>query len=199
MASIDVFLCTLDDPSDKIRCGLRNAVFSRWGQEFNTNLISVTPIMIGSSNRQFQGQRRIWCEERTESDIYVCAEDDCMPLGRDFATRGVALMHKYSDYSILTANLLPGQWEYRNYPEEIIDVPHLGTGGINFIRKGTLRDILPYDGRFFDEAAQTAAARSHGLRVGIMRDIPTNHLGTGLSTLWPQPYTGKTQIADRVY
>lgn len=189
MSLIDVFLCTC--ATDPIRKGMFDAVYHRWLRETIINLTVLTPEVLKCGLRGFQGLRRKWAEENTTGDIYILAEDDCLPLGKNFTERGIALLDSYGEYAVLSPKLLP-------FPppmnENDLVSEGITAGGINFTRAGLIdTTIIPKDA-VWDESSQAQHLREKGFKSGWMRDVMCNHLGAMHSTLWPEPYTGLTSI-----
>lgn len=189
----DVFLCSC--ANDWVRIGLREGVDARWSSMADSEHTLVTPTTVGCSNLEFQGMRRPYIEARSQSDIYIMAEDDCMPLGPNFIERGLEIMARHPDFAVLSPLLLPypetpSMWQDDEVYEGIT------SGGINFTRKGALKDLKVEPGVLFDESSQAGYLKRLGWRVGWMKHLKQNHLGAGLSTIWPDPYTGKTQVSD---
>lgn len=196
----DVFLTTCATPDDPIRWHLFMAVKERWLMEPGINLYVVSNSHEKCPPRSFDGWRRRVAEDTAQSPIYLCCDDDCMPMGKDFVKRGLLGMatHTFGTFPVLGAMLYGSDLRaagYRIHGEEIA----LGStaGGVNFIRKGVLRDILPTtkDAPLFDESSQGNALRAAGYQTGYMLDPMVNHLGASISTLWPEPFTARTQIA----
>lgn len=188
----DVFLCSC--AIDEIRLALLHLTRTRW-RSMGVDYRSVSNFTIGCHNRDFQGMRRPWIEAHAQSDIYIMAEDDCMPLGPDFIERGLAIMNRHPEFAVLSPLLLPypekpSRWEDAECYEGIT------SGGINFTRKGCLKDLQVTPGVLFDESSQAGYLNRLGYKVGWMKTIKQNHLGAGLSTIWPESYTGKTQVFD---
>ncbi len=190
----DVFVCSC--AADDIRKGLRDAVYARWVLEPDTNVMLLTPKIVGCTNPQFQGMRRPWIEQRAQSDIYVMAEDDCMPWGTKFVEKGVDVLRRHLEFAVLSPLLLP-------YPEvpSMIEWPEcyegITSGGINFTRKGILKDMIVPTDSVFDEGGQAGFLKRAGWRTGWMKDVKQLHLGATLSTIWPDDYaTGLTKVNE---
>lgn len=207
---IDVFLCSC--AADPIRKGLFDAVRSRWLQEGGITLHAVvqrepglfeSAVLAGGdcettalffSRKEFQGERRKLAEECATGEIYILAEDDCMPLGSSFVKRGLEVMMRHPEYAVLSPLLLPFPPPINENEGEVSN--GITAGGINFTRRGLI-DIAQINSRLpWDECAQAEHLREKGWKSGWMRDVKCNHIGATLSTLWPQPYTGVTSIND---
>lgn len=193
MPRIDVFLCSC--AADPIRQGLRDAVTARWEKDWEmVGIHLLTPSAIGCTNKEFQGLRRKYAEEHSAESFYILAEDDCMPLGPDFVKRGMEVMQRHPDYAVLSPLLLPFPPAVKENDGEVSE--GITAGGINFTRRGLI-DVAAINSRLpWDECAQAEHLRGKGWKSGWMRNVKCNHLGATLSTLWPEPYTGKTSINE---
>lgn len=190
--NVDVFLCSC--ARDAIRQGLFAAVYARWGEERGINLKLVTPEVVKCSLLHFQGARRLWAEERSESDIYILAEDDCLPLGRNFVERGMKVMERHPEFATLSPMLLPFPPQFTPLDDEV--ATGITSGGINFTRRGLIDKAVINSRLPWDECAQAEHLKEKGHLVGWMRNVKCNHTGATLSTLWPEPYTGVTSVND---
>lgn len=197
----DVFLTTCATPGDPIRWHIFQAVYERWKLEPGIRLHVVSNDIEKCPPRSFDGWRRRVAEDRAESDVYLCCDDDCAPMGKNFVERGLARFRScMRDIPVAGARLYGSKLEdsgYELWPPPSDVMVGSTAGGVNFIRKGILKDILPTekDAPLFDESSLGNAVRSLGYQVGYMLDPMVNHLGASLSTLWPIPFTAQTQIA----
>jgi hypothetical protein len=199
----DVFLTTCATPQDPIRWHLFQAVKARWELEPDIQLHIVSNEVEKCEPRSFDGWRRRVSEDNAKSDIYLCCDDDCMPMGANFVKRGLSGMRCLPYMPVLGAKLYGSDLESAGYSGPVEDpamrVFKVGStaGGVNFIRKGVLVDVLPKtkDAPLFDESSLGNAVRSLGFQTGYMLDPQVNHLGASISTLWPEPFTAMTQIA----
>ena len=190
---IDVFLCTC--AADELRSGLFMAVRARWRGMKGVKVHTIQPFLLACSHKEFQGQRRPWIEHQAESPIYIMAEDDVMPWGPDFVERGVAVLNRHPEFAVLSPLLLPfpekpTMWEDDECYEGIT------SGGINFTRKGVMADMQVPENELFDESSQAGWLKRHGWKTGWMKKVRALHLGAGHSTIWPDSYTGVTQIVE---
>ena len=190
---VDVFLCTAAAPDDEIREGFLTSVHTRWDMDVSSVVRLVTIELLECSLRDFQGERRRYAERNAQSDIYVLAEDDCMPLGNRFIERGLELMQRNPAYAVISPTVLNGVYEGAAYTPDGELILANSAGGINFTRKGLLGDL---PAGFVDEMKQSQHLCNKGWLSGYAPALKMNHLGAGLSTLWPDAYTGRTQIAD---
>ena len=187
---IDVFLCTC--AVDSLRKALFDATYERWFMESGIMVEVVDAQAHGVPFRVFQGWRRWYAEQNAISDPYILAEDDCMPLGNNFVQRGVDILLRNPAYAVLSPTVLNGVYKGPAYTEDGELILANSAGGINFTRKGRVK--APQT--FWDEMDQAQQLKADGWLSGYMPGLKMNHLGAGLSTIWPDPYTGITQIAD---
>jgi hypothetical protein len=187
---IDVFLCTY--AKDPIRKGMFDSVRARW-EQMGCDLTILDGVALGFEGKEFQGIRRQIAEDNAEGEIYILAEDDCMPLGKGFIEHGLHLMGTYRDYAVISPTVLNGVYEGPQYKPEGDLIRANGGGGINFTRHGYIPTKIE---GFFDEAMQGEWLSKRGWKSGYALELKMNHLGAHLSTLWPDDYrSGVTQIA----
>lgn len=187
---IDLFFCSV--PLDNVRLGLSIACLSRWQMEEGINLRVLT-----ASGTQCQGEeicerkefswkRRLYADHNASSDIYIIAEDDCMPLGPDFVLKGLETFTRHPEFVAMMACPLGA-----NYADDVTETNSAGDC-ISFIRKGSLNLLRGRDG-----IDQYLCYTAQELKCGVMLDPKFNHLGYGLSTVWPDAYeTGLTKINE---
>jgi hypothetical protein len=204
---IDVFLCWFDNEhaEEKMR------VYEAWskleaaGQVHIKNIVANGARMPFDSDytvdnpEDFQRDRRIIAEAAAESDIYVVADSDCMPIGAGFVRHGVSMMNDpvYKDFAILTptpsnAVIMPWTPEKDEYPEpgafnDQLVFEHVDVGGIRFTRKGVMPEDADWrpqppaggDGKYRYDRHHAEQIRERGGRVGYIRSLRYKHLGEG--------------------
>lgn len=181
--SLDVFYCSA--AKDELRKAIAYPCLMMWSTMCKPQLINP---LDGMSGREFQSWRRKHAEELARTEFYIIADDDCMPLGKNFLQRCEDLMRRYPDYAVLGTEDYCAPYG----PEEIYETTT--GGGINVIRKGVI-EVPAFTGQIWDGSAQGQQVRAKGYKVGRMRDVRRNHYGDGLSTVWPDDYqSGVTQI-----
>jgi len=181
---IDVFYCCWQ-PRDRLREAIAAPCLMMWESFCRPKII----LPIAMSGREFQQERRRMAEDKAQTDFYIIADDDCMPLGKNFLERCEDLMRRYPEYALLGTEDYCAPFG----PTEIYETKT--GGGINVIRKGII-EVPPFNGQTWDSCAQGEQIRAKGYKVGRMRDVRRNHFGDGLSTVWPDDYkSGVTQIA----
>ncbi|MHC5066130.1 MAG: hypothetical protein ACYTG5_19395 [Planctomycetota bacterium] len=184
----DVFLCHLGKNDDWMRAGMFLLTSSRWTSEPDTRLHDMTPFRCNCTPEEFQRERRICADIAAESDIYVVADDDCLPRAEPFVEYALKVMGEHPEFAILS--LLPTnarimRWrpqDYETYEHEDV-TEHVSVGGIRFCRKGILEEWPEMTGKGYDRE-HGDAIRDAGYRVGYFRHLTMNHLGEGYSTVW---------------
>ena len=188
---IDIFVSTLCN--NGIRGSLCEAVRQRFIAEKICDYHIFSPLHGNPSFRipaeRMQRERRIRADELAKSDIYIVADDDCMPIGPDFIARGVAVMEAHPDFAVLAA---------RNCHEKNDEPPYVGryidddvweahaVGGIRFCRKGAVKHWPESVSAGSYDCQHHEGIVASGMRAGYMRRVTMNHLGIGLSTHWPE-------------
>lgn len=192
---IEVFYCTA--AKDELRKAIAKPCLMMWQMIIGhlPHIIVPQGLLMsvsnpdGMSGKEFQQWRRAEAERLAQTPFYIIADDDCMPLGKNFLERCEDLMNRYPQYAILGTEDYCAPFG----PDEIYDTAT--AGGINVIRKGII-EVPPFNGQTWDGCAQGEHVRAKGFKVGRMRDVRRNHFGDGLSTVWPDDYkSGETQIA----
>lgn len=187
-----VFLCTV--PGNTEREDWLVKVTAAW-YELGCPVTVLTP---GSEGKQqFQRQRRITADEKG-GNIYVLADDDCLPLtgdsGEDFVAGMVDTLKRHPQFAILapmpsneginawTPDVREDKYEVET-DSEVME--HVSVGGIRFCRKGVMGvwpqipEVGGYDG------IQGDYLREHGQwRVGYAKNYHFKHLGKDKSTVW---------------
>lgn len=183
---IDLFFCLGPDRSS--RSEMVTGCLDRWCREPGLN-IHVLPCLTPERQRE----RRIEADERSASDVYILADDDCFPKLRNgditrLARIGLAQTSFPSEWgivSLMPSNATIHQWLPEVYKplvtHEIME--HVSVGGIRFCRKGYLEKWPPQTGRGYDRQ-HADALRLDGYRVGYFRNHYMVHLGEGNSTVW---------------
>lgn len=205
--STDVYVCTTTvrkHTSPKLRAfniwGLRrqmlNLVYFRWLLELEARVHQ-----IGSrwrNREEFQRERRMRAEEDARSDIYVCADDDCLITGEDqIIARAKDIMDRHPQFAILSlwpVNATIYRWtpgikdlercvDGSVYEDEEV-IEHVSVGGIRFMRKGAMKEWPPIEpGSAHYDRIQCDYLRSIGYRCGYFLDIGMNHIGENYTTL----------------
>jgi hypothetical protein len=118
---------------------------------------------------------------RSSGRPYVVADDDCLPLGRNFLNRAVHVAQAHPEYGVLAASDVvapdgmlsaPGSTEVRD--------SH-AVGGICLVSPSCPRFDFRVDHPAYADGARDAQVRRAGLREGRMVGVRMNHLGYGYS------------------
>lgn len=181
----DVFFCSA--PLSDEREEMAQRTIQAWLSIPNLRVHYLTPVSLGCSLEEFQRERRIHAEQEAKGDIYVVADDDCLPLGGgDYVERAIYTMRRYPQYAILSAwplNAKINPWEAATQPDTPDVMGHVSVGGIRFCRKGTLVGWPSQSGPGYD-MQHCEAIRAIGSHVGYFHTIHMRHLGEGLSEIW---------------
>jgi hypothetical protein len=192
---LKVFLCHV--PKSRLRRKMKDLCYERWEMEWRQNTgfghpIVLTPESIGSTEKDFQRDRRIWVDSRlAKGEIYVLTDDDCLLAMQpvfQYPERILSLMTQYGEFGILSmmptnADIYPWRPENREVIEDEEVMEHISVGGIRICVAGCL-DEWPESEYVGYDQTHCAALREAGWRVGYMKNIPMNHLGEGYSTVW---------------
>lgn len=192
MAKVDVFVRSYCEfgPGERLKAemrkGMRECVLARW-RMFPESEVRLT-VLHSQSFREFGScfdadyvslyshtmhmESKRAAERLAKSDIYVVADDDCLPIRKAFVTRGVQTMERYPQFGILAAaNITDGEPFASDEPVE-----RHAVGGVAFVRRGILADFsecVPeqVDGTICDEF------KRRGYKCGVMPFVEFNHLG----------------------
>lgn len=181
----DVFFCTNPQADAKRR---KMAELCREFWPDNTTMLFV------SDHENFQFEHCVNSEKMCLTPIYCHADDDCIPLGKDFLELALAIMESRPEYGIIAFNdhyMWEKEWKHLVPDPDVFD--HHSVGGIYLIRRG----ILKPDQTLFrwDDAAMCDQIIKKGYKVGRFRNIFFNHIGFGFSTCFPKR-TGRTQVSE---
>lgn len=180
----DVFFCTVEPMGARtIRGQIRDLCRTVWTTRVQDSRLRW---QYGLDIPNFQVARRINADHLAEGSVYVMTDDDMMPMSADIISRGLELMEKYPEFSMLSA--MPASATIHPWAEGYLcdDVmEHVSVGGLRFCRKGILHKWPEFTGPGYDRE-HCEAIREAGYRVGYMRDVKANHLGEGkmFSTVW---------------
>lgn len=127
--------------------------------------------------------RRFHAEEMSKSDIYVLADDDILPLQKDFLARGEAILRAHPDFGKICLYTIPDdpKRESGSFQDEDVYQVH-GGGGVRFIRKGIVEQWAPIDGREGYDAPHCREFYKRGFKVGYFKNLTGLHIGWGHTT-----------------
>lgn len=197
---VDVFVRVYAEPlgglKSSLRWGMSIATLARWRMQEDANLTVLSAdaiiqpmhscVMMPEKNFHIESKRE--AERRATTPIYVIADDDALPLGKNFIEQGVKTLARFADYGLVGAtSISDGQYPagktFRYGEPQISDVEKTeSAGGIVFVRRGVINpDELPNcDADQVDETVCTHV-RKRGFKVGLLPHVRFNHLGSGFS------------------
>jgi hypothetical protein len=128
-------------------------------------------------------EARLWAEANASSDIYIFTDDDVLPWGKDWLSRGLQAMRKHPEFAICSSRSVIAE-ERGNYsiPEgmEIMEVPCVGAP--MWVRKGIIGEDLP-EHIFVEECiVLDNYVKRKGYKEGIISGLEHLHLGFGFAT-----------------
>lgn len=166
--------------------GHKPKLLRTWGAALRVNskgAVSLCP------DEEFQLVRRQNASVLAQTDPYLIADDDCIPIGKNWLENGAEILMDYPEFAALAllpinCNIMP--WTPEDYTpfmdEEVMET--VSCGSMYFMRRDVMKD-WPEGGKSYDKE-QAEYLRSIGRRVGYLRNIKMFHVceGHGLSTVW---------------
>lgn len=155
----------------ELRLALKEATLSRWAIQHDARVWLV-------NKPHMQAKRH--AEQHATTDIYIVADDDCMPLGKDFVATGCATLRDNLAFGLLSAASVI---EHHFYTEDTLSpniVAAHSVGGVAFVRKGILTEFRACPPNQTDDSICSEIVRK-GYRTGFMPHVQINHLGYGYS------------------
>jgi hypothetical protein len=192
---IDVFLNTITKADDNtVRRAMYKLCLTRWGQEPGI-FLRYSPCL-GVDKVAFQRQRRVDADRLSESDIYVVADDDCLPMRPEpFVEAAVKIMRRHEDFAVIS--VAPTGHDFERWTPEASywKVRHtedvgeeVSVGQIRFCRKGAMKEWPPMlPGVPGYDMIHADTLRKYGFRSGFFKKIFCHHIGRFYSHLWPNP------------
>ena len=125
-----------------------------------------------------EGRER--AEREAMSDIYIFTDDDCLPVGKKWVERGLAIMQAHPEYAVCsTLSLIEGENIAKGdgdvYPMHMVGAPM-------WIRRGVLTDLPEMDlnnecGEIHDYVL------AKGFKEGLLSNsLRHNHIGNAFSS-----------------
>lgn len=196
----------------KLRGLMYKLIYQRWLME---SARVITEIRCNSDEDQigFQRLRRIKAEEKSVSEYYVLADDDCLLENMEpCLDKAVDIMERHPDFAILSwrpinATIIP--WE--PIPEENgclvsgrvhVDKEvseHSSVGGIRLIRKGAMTywpDMEPNRKNY--DHIHCGKLRQLGWRSGYFNTLRQLHIGRHYSTIINSPMDMEQEYTPEV-
>lgn len=125
-------------------------------------------------------------EDQAQSDPYIICNDDNLPYGKDFVSKGLDIMARHPEYGVISGVVTNGHEPYdtENEVHEIHAV-----GGLVFIRKGLVTEFPPLEDCYWDlERHRQVTAK--GFKSGYSHKLPYLHMGAHFSVANPAFFTG---------
>lgn len=125
-------------------------------------------------------------EHRAQSDPYIICNDDNLPYGQDFVSKGLDIMARHPEYGVISGVVSNGHEPYdtENEVHEIHAV-----GGLVFLRKGLVTEFPPLEDAHWDlERHRQVTAK--GFKSGYSHRLPYLHMGAHFSVANPSFFTG---------
>jgi hypothetical protein len=197
---IDLFISTCAE--DSIRAGMCRATIARWMREAD---VSIKILQFGNPSDALRGhesfvvskrslknpgpfdaserERRIIADDMAQSDIYILADDDILPLQKNFVMNALAVMRAHPQFAKVCLYTIPDhpQKEAGSFQDDDIFQVH-GGGGVRFIRKGIAKQWEPSDGQEGYDAPHCREIYRRGFKVGYFKNFTGLHLGWGHTT-----------------
>jgi hypothetical protein len=195
---VDVFVRIFS--SSELRLGFAIATVARWKLQKDCRVIPISWHggleafrwinsgygWVVNSVAPFAAYSLQEAERMTESDPYIICNDDNLPYGQDFVTKGLDIMARYPDYGVISGVVTNGHEPYdtENEVHEIHAV-----GGLVFLRKGLVTEFPPLEDCFWDgERHRQVIAK--GFKSGYSHRLPYLHMGAHFSVANPLFFTG---------
>jgi hypothetical protein len=121
-----------------------------------------------------------YAEEKSITNIYISADDDCLIIGKDFVSAGLAIMEANPEYGILGATSISDGHFQTTVSGGMLVIPMHAVGGVVFVRKGILKEFPDCDADKVDDTICQEINRA-GYKTGLMPGVKFNHLGAGYS------------------
>lgn len=136
---------------------------------------------------KFWQSSKALAESLAKSDVYVVLDDDHLPIGKDWLSKGLRAMKHNPEYGCMSSWSINGEV----HPPTMVftDDEYVWeegcTGTPYFIRKGILKQLPDGPLKSYDTTL-SEYIRSQGHTIGFMKAVRHNHLGYGLSQVIPE-------------
>lgn len=145
---------------------------------------------IGVDNVETLAPDRFWiyskqyADASAQSPIYVVIDDDHLPIGKDWLSRGVAALAARPEFGMLSSWSINGE-----VPEGASDDPEVfpahSIGCPYFCRAQSLGELPDGELKSYDQTLSAHVVRNVG-KIGFLRNVRFNHVGFGLSQVIPE-------------
>ena len=125
-------------------------------------------------------------EHFADSNPYIICNDDNLPYGQDFVSKGLDIMARHPEYGVISGVVTNGHEPYdkENEVHEIHAV-----GGLVFLRKGLVTEFPPLEDCFWDGERHKQVIEK-GFKSGYSHRLPYLHMGAHFSIANPDFFTG---------
>ncbi len=125
-------------------------------------------------------------EKVSISDPYIICNDDNLPYGHDFVSKGLRLMEENPEFGCVSGMVVNGD----PYPKEWPDVQEIhAVGGLVFLRKGLVTEFKALEDCFWD-GYRHAQVVAKGFKSGTSKKLPYLHMGAHFSVANPAFFVG---------
>ncbi len=125
-------------------------------------------------------------EKVSISDPYIICNDDNLPYGQDFVSKGLGIMERNPEYGCVSGVVVNGHEPIAKDGPEITEIH--AVGGLVFLRRGLVTEFPPLEDSFWDgERHKQVLAK--GFKSGYARDLPYLHMGAHFSVANPAFFT----------
>ena len=190
----DVFIRVFS--SSELRLGFAIATVARWkmqkdcrvtaiqwpkGLDYNFRCNQTRPL-----DEPFAAYSLKFAEALAQSDPYIICNDDNLPYGQDFVSKGLDIMARHPEYGCISGVVTNGHEPYdtENEVHEIHAV-----GGLVFLRKGLVTEFPPLEDAFWD-GERHRQVTVKGFKSGYSHRLPYLHMGAHFSVANPAFFTG---------
>lgn len=194
----DVFVRVFS--SSELRLGFAIATVARWKMQKDVRV--TTLVWSGSLWYDFRGDDRSientaecpfataslqMAEQMATSDPYIICNDDNLPYGADFVSKGLGIMERNPEYGVVSGVVTNGHEPIAQDGPEVTELH--AVGGLVFLRKGMVTEFPPLEDCFWDgERHKQVIAK--GFRSGYARELPYLHMGAKFSVANPAFFVG---------
>ena len=138
---------------------------------------------IGVPQSSYHRDSKLVAEELASGPSYCVIDDDCLPIGKDYFTRGRDLIGNHAEFGLLAS------WSVVDIGTppsgDVVEMHAVGTP--YFVRKGVL--TFPRGSREQYDGVLCGALNERGLKTGLMPGVKHIHAGHGLSQVIPSWWT----------
>ena len=194
----DVFIRVFS--SSELRLGFAIATVARWRMQKDANVIvlqwheglkydfGVNSYLISNKDEPFATASLRKAESWAKSDPYIICNDDNLPYGQDFVSKGIDVMNRYPDYGVISGVVVNGEGsEFEMNGPEVKEIH--AVGGLVFLRKGLVTEFPLLEDRFWDGERHKQVVEK-GFKSGYSRVLPYLHMGAHFSVANPEFFVG---------